>query len=174
MQYHQQPPMATIPRRPVPTAQHQTPAGHTIPQYNTQYQRLDVGDEAEHVLPNESDGTASDAGEGNAPPASPIGCVPQPSSEETATQAVGASNQKLESEPAAKHTRFEKLGCKYDRVISDHWTYELIGVFVSVVTLVSIVGILFAYQGGPTPHIMRGVSVSYPLLLLAMSVELPS
>ena len=48
----------------------------------------------------------------------------------------------------------------YNRVVADYWTYELLGMFFSVSTLVAIMGVLFAFSNKPSPHVMVGIPVS--------------
>lgn len=49
----------------------------------------------------------------------------------------------------------------FNRLTSDSWVWELLGIFVCIATLVSIFGILVAYDQKPLPHTFAGVSVRY-------------
>ena len=66
-------------------------------------------------------------------------------------------------------SRTEKASCRsddsvlgrYDRIFGDFWTSEMLGVVISIGTIVSIVSILFNFQNGSTNHLMKGVTVIY-------------
>ena len=154
--------MSSIPQGPRITSQHASLASHAISQFSGQYQKVSLEEKADHALPDVSTPATGNVLEEIQAPATATTDPSHVSTNKSTTQNVGALEQKVESELPSQNTRFERLSHKYDRVTSDHWTYELVGVFVSVATLVSTIGILLAYQGGPTPHIMRGVSVSCP------------
>lgn len=49
----------------------------------------------------------------------------------------------------------------FNHLTSDSWVWELLGIFVCIATLVSIFGILVAYDQKPLPHTFAGVSVQY-------------
>lgn len=58
----------------------------------------------------------------------------------------------------AKIRRFKR---RWDRISNETWTWELVGIFIGVSTLVSILGILAAYDQKPLPHSVAGISVCW-------------
>lgn len=78
--------------------------------------------------------------------------------------AVHATNDHPQAHASSDRQNIEKLHSMhkaYDRLASDYWTYELMGILVCLATLVSIFAVLFVYHNGPTPHFVRGISVSH-------------
>ena len=72
---------------------------------------------------------------------------------------IPSQPQKHKTTQHLKKEKIKKWFHLYDRLVSDYWIVEAIGVFICVATLISIIGILLAFQDGPTPHVMKGVSV---------------
>lgn len=54
---------------------------------------------------------------------------------------------------------YAKTERRYDRLVSDKWTYEILGILICTSTLLAIIAVLFAYRNSPSPRIMAGVSV---------------
>ena len=140
-------------------AQQETRANDQHPSDNIQYHRISSDSETHQPTPeitaaSEHEAPPNSDSEQEAAAAAAAACC------ETATQSPWSPNQETKLEPPLKQKRFQRLRHKYGVVTSDHWSYELLAVGLCASTLLSIVAILFAYQGGPTPHIMGGVSVS--------------
>ena len=138
--------MANSPQTP-PSVRQASSSGLPGPATNSQYHRL--------YMRNESDNVSSDFGNQDA--------VQGPLNR---SAAEGSSNlsQKEEAQPPPKERRYQGICRTYDKVTADHWTYELIALFVCIATLISIVVVLLTFENGPTPHIMHGVSVSSYLM----------
>lgn len=67
--------------------------------------------------------------------------------------------------PTTKTSNRARRRC--GQITADYWTYELVGVFLCISTLVSIAAVLFAFDRTPTPHVMARVTVSVRDIILA-------
>lgn len=83
----------------------------------------------------------------------------------------GPPESRQDREPLVAHNALDDRLARYLRFTQNYWTYELMGLTVCVTTLISIVGVLFVFNGSPTPQIKTGVTVCIACLL-RMSVSL--
>ncbi|KAJ9607251.1 hypothetical protein H2200_008324 [Cladophialophora chaetospira] len=96
---------------------------------------------------------------------------PAPSSEPEAAQEPRPERMTHVASQKPPKSRFKRvvgsLLAKYDRLVTDHWTYELLGAFVCAGTLISICAILFAFSNTPTVHIMSNITLNTAISILA-------
>ena len=158
--------MASSPQSSSTTSQQEASPSDTTTHSLVQYNRVSAEDEFDDAISDDSVHVAPEENEENEENATPA------SSEEDAGQ--GGNAPPGQTEPKSlpeKKKRFGSLRRRYNRVMCDHWTYELVGVFIFIATIGSIIGVLLAYQNGPTPHVMRGVSVRCSSVVLILLIN---
>ena len=89
-------------------------------------------------------------------------------------QQTALMNQSRTEKANPKVEQIHSMPGRYDRLVGDFWTSEMLGVVISVGTIIGIVSILFSFRNGSTNHLMKGVTVSYACELQVSSNIVPA